>query len=145
MTAPCAARRGAIPPELPCKNTSGTAPFRLARPVHPSLLQPDSFLCALAVLEGIEFPLAPWADEMPPGSQEEFPFPFSLFSLVGTRSPRAGQLYYFFKGVGLLRASGCFGDQSSGGKVTRQKVGDGEENSNPISAFPDRTGPRNAT
>src|SRR4249920_2391215 len=52
---------------------------------------------------------------------------------------------YLLIGVGILLASGCFGDQSSGGNVTRQNVGDGAENSNPISALPDRTGPRNAT
>src|SRR5580693_3030830 len=56
-----------------------------------------------------------------------------------------GKARYLLTGVGILRASGCFGDQSSGGNVTRQKVGDGAENSNPISALPERTGPRNAT
>src|SRR5215470_14098715 len=44
-----------------------------------------------------------------------------------------------------VRASGFLGDQSSGGKATRQNVGRGVENSRPISARPLRTGPRNAT
>src|SRR5262245_16052673 len=44
-----------------------------------------------------------------------------------------------------VRASGCFGVQSSGGKATRQNVGCGEENSRPISALPERTGPRKTT
>jgi hypothetical protein len=44
-----------------------------------------------------------------------------------------------------VRASGCFGVQSSGGKATRQNVGCGEVNSRPISALPERTGPRNTT
>lgn len=43
------------------------------------------------------------------------------------------------------RASGCFRDQSSGGKATRQNVGLGLENSRPISDLPARTGPRKAT
>src|SRR5208283_4662102 len=59
-------------------------------------------------------------------------------------------LSYFFE-VGAVfvditvRASGCFGLQSSGGKATRQNVGHATENSNPISAFPERTGPRKTT
>src|SRR6266480_346227 len=47
--------------------------------------------------------------------------------------------------VGIVRASGLLGVQSSGGKATRQKVGRGAVNSRPISALPPRTGPRNAT
>ena len=47
--------------------------------------------------------------------------------------------------VEMVRASGCLGFQSSGGKETRQNVGQGEENSSPISAFPSRTGPRKTT
>jgi hypothetical protein len=45
----------------------------------------------------------------------------------------------------IVRASGCFDDQSSGGNATRQKLGRASENSNPTSAFPPRTGPRNTT
>src|SRR5215813_6567220 len=44
-----------------------------------------------------------------------------------------------------VRASGFFGDQSSGGKATRQKLGRGAANSSPTSALPLRTGPRNTT
>src|SRR5262249_52796015 len=54
---------------------------------------------------------------------------------------------YFVGGRVLktVRASGFLGDQSSGGKATRQKVGLGAENSKPISALPLRTGPRKTT
>lgn len=45
----------------------------------------------------------------------------------------------------IVRASGCFGVQSSGGNATLQKLGRASENSSPTSAFPARTGPRNAT
>src|SRR5437879_5123121 len=58
-------------------------------------------------------------------------------------SPRAS--YLTVRCVEIARASGFFGVQSSGGKDTRQNVGHGFENSNPISALPPRTGPRNAT
>src|SRR5260370_37478868 len=60
-------------------------------------------------------------------------------------------LYFYFLpcviGVvdSMVRASGCFGDQSSGGNATRQKLGRASENSSPTSALPARTGPRNAT
>src|ERR1700719_1602439 len=58
--------------------------------------------------------------------------------------------FYFLPGViefvdSTVRASGCFGVQSSGGNATRQKLGRASENSSPTSAFPARTGPRNAT
>src|SRR5215472_7392855 len=54
--------------------------------------------------------------------------------------------YFFGMAVEItLRASGCLGLQSSGGKVTRQKLGRGMENSKPTSALPERTGPRNTT
>jgi len=58
--------------------------------------------------------------------------------------------FYFFPGVigfveSIVRASGCLGVQSSGGNATRQKLGRASENSNPTSALPERTGPRNAT
>jgi hypothetical protein len=44
-----------------------------------------------------------------------------------------------------VRASGCFGDQSSGGNATLQNVGQAAENSSPTSPLPARTGPRNTT
>ena len=47
--------------------------------------------------------------------------------------------------VDIVRASGCFGDQSSGGNATRQNVGQAIVNSNPTSDFPLRTGPKNTT
>src|SRR5215472_1637879 len=54
--------------------------------------------------------------------------------------------YFFGYALGItVRASGCLGDQSSGGNVTRQNVGRASENSRPISPCPARTGPRNTT
>src|SRR5258707_15683157 len=63
---------------------------------------------------------------------------------------RGAESFYFLLCVigfvdSMVRASGCLGDQSSGGNATRQKLGRASENSNPTSALPERTGPRNAT
>src|SRR5690349_4959188 len=49
------------------------------------------------------------------------------------------------RGREIGRDSGPLGDQSSGGKATRQNCGRGAENSRPISALLPRTGPRNTT
>src|SRR6516162_7053535 len=57
------------------------------------------------------------------------------------------EVYFFSRGAGeiTVRASGCLGLQSSGGKATRQKEGQASVNSRPISAFPERTGPKKTT
>src|SRR5208283_6049942 len=82
---------------------------------------------------------------------ESISAPYALFqqpkrNLSGNLQATGARSYRLCELVEMtVRASGCFGDQSSGGKATRQKVGQGEENSNPISALPERTGPRNTT
>jgi len=52
---------------------------------------------------------------------------------------------YLLAGREWVRDSGPLGDQSSGGKATRQNWGRGAENSRPISALLPRTGPRKTT
>src|SRR5438094_9407290 len=49
------------------------------------------------------------------------------------------------RGWPAVRASGFLGDQSSGGKATRQNCGRRAENSRPISALLPRTGPKKTT
>jgi len=91
-------------------------------------------------------------------TQQSSPRPPESFPIDGSSGllPTAGPLYLstIFSGTATLsarllfeavRASGCRGVQSSGGNATRQNVGCGVVNSRPISALPERTGPRNAT